>query len=172
LDVVFAAKKTKEEWTANVNDMISKGAQVTPTEFGQIVDYLSSYTAPAQPAEAEGPSATPRLAAPGRAGGAGPLDMQVVDPASATRGRALYIVECVTCHGATARGGGDDAPPALQGPDLVRSNLVFHDRYGSTLGTFLKNGHLLQSGKPSVDLSNAQIPLDLSIFSTSRSTNL
>jgi cytochrome c len=89
--------------------------------------------------------------------------MQVVDQTSATRGRSLYIVECVTCHGATARGSGDDAPPALQGPDLVRSNLVFHDRYGSTLGPFLKNGHPLQSGNPSANLSNGQI-VDLSNF--------
>jgi|SRR5579871_2457835 len=161
LDIILGAKKSKDEWTASVNDMITKGAKVTPDEFGQIIDYLAAL--PSAPAVAtpqgEGPAATPapRITGPGRPGGPGPLDRQVVDPAAAAKGRTLYIAECVTCHGADARGAADEAPPSLQGPDLVRSTVVFHDRYGSALGPFLKKGHPLQSGKPSADLSNDQI---------------
>ena len=72
----------------------------------------------------------------------GPNDKMVVDPAEADAGRTIWTAECVSCHGADARGGNG-------GPNLVRSVMVLHDRYGSGLGPFLKEGHPMQSGKPS-----------------------
>jgi mono/diheme cytochrome c family protein len=93
----------------------------------------------------------------------GPANKQVVDPAAADRGKAVYIVECVTCHGAKARGSSEGAPPGLQGPDLVRSQIVLHDLLGSELGPFLKKGHTMQSGKSSATLTQEQI-VDLSHF--------
>ncbi|MEP6717045.1 MAG: cytochrome c [Terriglobia bacterium] len=98
---------------------------------------------------------------PGRAGDggllaqAGSADKHIVDPEAAERGKKAYIADCITCHGATARGG-------QSGPDLVRSLLVLHDRYGSTLGPFLKKGHP-NLGAPSAKYTDAQI-LDLSHF--------
>ena len=86
----------------------------------------------------------------------GPPDRPPVDPAAADRGRGLYAVECVTCHGPSARGT-DTAP------SLIRSITVLNDRYGSLLGPFLKKGHPLQSGKPSTALSDAQV-VDLMHF--------
>jgi cytochrome c oxidase cbb3-type subunit III len=80
----------------------------------------------------------------------GPNDRMVVDPAEVDKARAIWSAECVTCHGANARGGDG-------GPNLVRSPLVLHDRYGSGLGPFLKEGHPMQSGKPSSSLSDAQV---------------
>jgi mono/diheme cytochrome c family protein len=80
----------------------------------------------------------------------GPNDKMVVDPAEVDKGRAIWSAECVTCHGANARGGDG-------GPNLVRSPLVLHDRYGSGLGPFLKEGHSMQSGKPSSSLTDAQV---------------
>jgi mono/diheme cytochrome c family protein len=74
----------------------------------------------------------------------------VVDPAEVDKGRAIWSAECVTCHGANARGGDG-------GPNLVRSPLVLHDRYGRGLGPFLKEGHSMQSGKPSSSLTDAQV---------------
>jgi mono/diheme cytochrome c family protein len=74
----------------------------------------------------------------------------VVDPAEVDKARAIWSAECVTCHGANARGGDG-------GPNLVRSPLVLHDRYGSGLGPFLKEGHPMQSGKPSSSLTEAQV---------------
>ena len=71
----------------------------------------------------------------------GPNDKMVVDPAEADAGRTIWTAECINCHGADARGGDG-------GPNLVRSVLVLHDRYGSGLGPFLKKGHPMQSGKP------------------------
>lgn len=86
----------------------------------------------------------------------GPYNKQIVDPAAADRGRHLYATECVDCHGPTARGT-DTAP------NLIRSNIVLHDRFGSELGPFMKKGHPLQNKGNSADLTAAQIT-DLSHF--------
>ena len=82
----------------------------------------------------------------------GPIDQQRVDAASAARGQGLYTAECAACHGPNARG-------TARGVDLIRSNVVQHDLYGSTLGPFLLKGHAPQSAR----LSTAQI-LDLSNY--------
>jgi mono/diheme cytochrome c family protein len=87
----------------------------------------------------------------------GPYDKQIVDPAAADRGRHFYAAECVDCHGPTARGVDN------KGPNLIRSNVVLHDRVGSELGPFLKKGHPLQSKASSANLTEAQI-VDLSHF--------
>jgi mono/diheme cytochrome c family protein len=104
----------------------------------------------------------------GRGGGEGgltrgPDDQQIVDPAAANRGRSTYIAECITCHGPKARGGD-------QGADLVRSQIVIHDRNGVELAQFLKKGHPMQSGKPSASLATAQI-VDLANFLRERLTD-
>ena len=44
----------------------------------------------------------------------GPYERQKVDPAAATRGRAVYAQHCINCHGSTAKG-------TERGPDLIRS---------------------------------------------------
>ncbi len=86
----------------------------------------------------------------------GPYNKQIVDPVAADRGRHLYATECVECHGPTARGT-DTAP------NLVRSNVVMHDRTGSELGPFMKKGHPLQSKTSSAALTAEQLS-DLSHF--------
>ena len=86
----------------------------------------------------------------------GPYNKQIVDPAAADRGRHLYAIECVECHGPTARG-------SDTGPNLIRSNVVLHDRVGSELGPFMKKGHPMQSKTSSASLTNEQIA-DLSHF--------
>jgi cytochrome c oxidase cbb3-type subunit 3 len=86
----------------------------------------------------------------------GPPDRPPVDPAGADRGRVVYAAECVSCHGPSARGS-DTAP------SLIRSIVVLNDRLGTQLGPFLKKGHPTQSGKPSADLTDAQV-VDLMHF--------
>jgi cytochrome c oxidase cbb3-type subunit 3 len=81
----------------------------------------------------------------GRGGGgllaqAGSSDKHVVDEEAAQRGQKIYAAECITCHGASARG-------AQNGPDLVRSVTVLHDRYGDQIGPLLKKGHPTQTRK-------------------------
>ena len=88
--------------------------------------------------------------------GVGPGDRPKVDAAAADRGRHVWGTECITCHGAQARG-------TEQGPNLIRSLVVLRDRYGSTLGPFLKKGHPMQSGAPSASLTDQQVT-DLTHF--------
>jgi len=86
----------------------------------------------------------------------GPYNKQIVDPAAADRGRHIFATECVECHGPTARG-------TDTGPNLIRSNVVLHDRVGSELGPFLKKGHPLQSKGSSAAFTADQVA-DLSHF--------
>jgi cytochrome c oxidase cbb3-type subunit III len=86
----------------------------------------------------------------GGGGTAGPADKPLVDFAAAERGKEVWIADCISCHGAQARG-------TDSGPNLLRSVLMLHDRYGNTIGPFLKKGHPTQSGKPSSSLTDAQI---------------
>src|ERR1700733_2687059 len=88
--------------------------------------------------------------------GAGPAEKQIVDAAAAERGKGTYIAECITCHGAKARG-------TENGPDLVRSVAVLRDRVGSEIGPLLRKGHPTQSNRPSAGITQAQI-VDLSHF--------
>jgi mono/diheme cytochrome c family protein len=92
----------------------------------------------------------------GGGGSAGPADKPLIDFAAAERGKTVWIAECITCHGAQARGT-DTAP------NLLRSLVMLRDRYGSEIGPFLKRGHPMQSGKPASSLTDAQIT-DISHF--------
>jgi mono/diheme cytochrome c family protein len=82
--------------------------------------------------------------------GPGPGDKQSVEAAAADRGKTTYIAECITCHGAKARG-------TENGPDLVRSLVVLRDRYGSEIGSFLRKGHPTQSNRPASSFTANQI---------------
>jgi mono/diheme cytochrome c family protein len=155
ISLVTGRSLNREQWSREVAQMIDRGAKISPPDFTLIVDYLTR-TFPPGAAKA----ATPRRRGGGMAMGAN--DKQVVDVPAAKRGRTVYIAECITCHGSTARGH-SEGPPNLQGPDLVRSLVVLHDRYGSDIGPFLKKGHPMQSGKESASLTAVQIA-DLSHF--------
>jgi mono/diheme cytochrome c family protein len=131
--------------------MVSRGAKGTEQEFAQVLDYLAANlppgSAPSTDRPANQPGPPPRRGGGGM--GLGADDKHVVDTAAADRGKSTYIAECITCHGNKARG-------AEQGSDLVRSITVLHDRYGDTIGPFLKKGHPMQSGKPSTTLTKSQ----------------
>ena len=88
--------------------------------------------------------------------GPGPGDKQSVDAAAADRGKTTYVVECITCHGAKARG-------TENAPDLVRSAIVLRDRYGNEIGPFLRNSHPTQSKIPASTFTQKQVE-DLSHF--------
>ena len=151
-DVVAAKGLTRQEWTQTIANMVTRGAKASDEEFSQVLDYLTRTFPP----KTAGGAATVTAVRPKRGGGAGPDDVHVVDPVAADRGRTIYIAECITCHGPKARG--KDG-----GPDLVRSLTVLHDRYGSTIGPFMKAGHAMQSGHPSASLTQPQIE-DLANF--------
>jgi mono/diheme cytochrome c family protein len=54
-----------------------------------------------------------------------------VDPAAANRGKKIYLQFCVNCHGNLAKGTED-------GPDLIRSLIILHDRAGDEIGPALR----------------------------------
>jgi len=152
--IVLGRGMTREQWGGIVSNMISRGAKGSDDDFAQVVDYLATNL---PPAKAGSPAANTTAKAPPRPKNlidqAGANDKQVVDVDAAARGRTIYIAQCITCHGTRARGG-------ERGADLVRSLVVLHDRYGSTIGPYLAKGH--PQGHP-VSLTEAQI-VDLSHF--------
>lgn len=152
VETVTSQRRTRAQWQESINSMIARGAKGTDQEFSLILDYLAGQYGPGSPA---GPSAAPAAGGRGRAAAfsPGPADKQVIDEAAALRGRKVYAAECITCHGTHARG-------SERGADLVRSEIVLHDRYGSTIGPFLKKGHPTQT-TPAGQLTEAQI-VDLS----------
>src|SRR5580658_11007624 len=83
-------------------------------------------------------------------GQAGPTRPDV-DSAAADRGKRVYLQYCVNCHGSQAKGTED-------GPDLIRSIVVLHDKSGNELAPALKK---LANHKG--DLTQAQVR-DLSQF--------
>jgi cytochrome c oxidase cbb3-type subunit 3 len=88
--------------------------------------------------------------------GVGYADRPKVDATAADRGRRVWAAECITCHGAIARG-------TDNGPNLIRSPIVLRDRYGSELGPFLKKGHPAQTSASSTSLTEQQA-VDLTHF--------
>jgi mono/diheme cytochrome c family protein len=118
-EFVVAVSRTRPQWEATVENMIGRGARGTNAEFAAVIDYLS-----------ERHVLTPSTVR----GGSGPDDRPIVDPKASAAATPLYSANCLACHGADARG-------TPQGPNLVRSLVVLRDRYGSTLGPFLRASH-------------------------------
>ena len=67
------------------------------------------------------------------------------DPASIERGRALYGVNCTSCHGADLRGG------QLNGPNLLRSQVMLNDQDGELLLPIIR-GARADKGMPPLPL--------------------
>ncbi len=145
LETVTSQRRTRAQWQESINSMVERGAKGTPEELGLVLDYLTLQYGPTTPVAA--PTAAGR--GRGAAFSPGPADKQVIDEVAANRGRKVYAAECITCHGTHARGGD-------KGADLVRSEVILHDRYGSTIGPFLKAGHPTQTTPPA-QLTQEQI---------------
>jgi mono/diheme cytochrome c family protein len=132
--------------------MISRGAKGSSADFVTVTDYLVNNF---PPKKAPGPANSPRR----RGGGfsMGPDDKQVVDTEAAERGKAVYGSRCGICHGPLARG-------TANGPDLVRSVVVLHDRYGNSLEPYLLEKHPRSSQTADLTTLNANQIKDLSHF--------
>jgi cytochrome c oxidase cbb3-type subunit III len=147
VETVTSQRRTRAQWQENIAQMVARGAKGTDEELAQILEFL---------ARNNGPSANPAVPPPGGGRGGrnpaltpGPADKHVVDSAAADRGRKVYAAECIDCHGSHARGG-------PKGADLVRSEVILHDRYGSAVGPFLKKSHPTQT-TPAAQLTQKQI---------------
>src|SRR4051812_23016836 len=62
------------------------------------------------------------------------------------RGKVIFGVNCVACHGADARGG------QLNGPNLLRSQLVLGDKEGELIAPVVQNGRP-ERGMPAFPLA-------------------
>ena len=116
--------RPRAQWQETINKMVDLGAKVSSEERTILLDYLSARYAPGA---AGGRGSGPTL-------NGAPLDRHVVDPEAANRGRKVWVRECIECHGTSARG-------TDKGKNLIQSDMVLHDRYGSSLGPFLAMGH-------------------------------
>jgi cytochrome c oxidase cbb3-type subunit 3 len=99
-----------------------------------VVSTLYAQTPPPQAPPAQPPPATP---AQGRGRGPGVFPAQQRppgDPAVVARGKALFGVTCALCHGADLRGG------QLNGPNLLRSQLVLSDQAGEVIVPVILGG--------------------------------
>lgn len=159
-DRVLAEGRSRSQWENTIIAMqTSRGAVMTGEEFDLILGYLTRHY---------GRDSTPAGAAVAAPGGRGPranvgaADRHRVDEAAAARGQKTYAAECVTCHGASARG-------TERGSNLIRSPRMLRDRYGSAIGPFLKAGHPTQTGTGRT-LTDAEIT-DLSHFIWDRINN-
>jgi cytochrome c oxidase cbb3-type subunit 3 len=62
------------------------------------------------------------------------MQRKAADPEVIARGKAVFGVNCVPCHGADARGG------QLNGPNLLRSQLVLADQDGERIEPVIHDG--------------------------------
>lgn len=69
--------------------------------------------------------------------------------ASVSRGQAQFKQSCSFCHGLTAGGG-------AEGPSLIRSSLVRHDKRGELIGQVIREGRP-DKGMPPIQLNSGQI---------------
>lgn len=146
MDRVTASRRSRAQWEEVISKMVGLGAKGTDEELTIVLNYLTTNFG-------RDTSATPAQRPSGKSVGvlgAGANDKHIVDNAAADRGRAVWAAQCINCHGTTARGGD-------KGANLVRSDMMWTDRYGNDLGAFLQKGHPMQSGAPSSSLTKIQV---------------
>ena len=154
--------RSRSQWENTIVTMqTSRGAVVTPEEFDIVLDYLSKFHGRDAAAVAPAPGG-PGPGGRGPRANVGAADRHRVDTTAVVRGQKIYATECVTCHGASARG-------TERGANLIRSPRMLRDRYGSAIGPYLKAGHPMQTGS-AASLTDAQVT-DISHFIWDRVNN-
>lgn len=126
--------------------LITAAAMLTA---GIVVQLGAQAPAPAAPG---GRGAGPAGPQGGRGGGRATFPAQqraAGDPALITRGRALYEINCRSCHGADLRGGD------IGGPNLLRSQIVLKDDIGELIEPIVREG----KSTPGVTLVMPPLPL-------------
>jgi len=100
-----------------------------------VVSTLVAQTPPPQTPPAPAPAQTPPAQGRGRGPGVFPAQQRPPgDPAVVARGKALFGVTCALCHGQDLRGG------QLNGPNLLRSQLVLSDKNGELIVPVIHGG--------------------------------
>lgn len=78
------------------------------------------------------------------------MQRKAADAETVARGKAIFGINCVACHGADARGG------QLNGPNLLRSQLVLADQNGELIGPVIRNGRP-ERGMPAQPLGDEDV---------------
>lgn len=152
LERATVSPRSRAQWEDVISKMVSMGAKATDEELTIVLNYFATnHGRDPRAGQINRPAGKPVGVL-----GAGADDKHIVDNAAADRGRAVWSAQCIDCHGTTARG-------TNKGANLIRSDMMWSDRYGSDLGVFLQKGHPLQSGAASSSLSQTDIQ-DLSHF--------
>ena len=109
---------------------------------------MAQGSSPATPAPAATPPAPAAPATGGRRfGGFVPGQQRPPgDPAQIAHGKALFAVNCVSCHGVDLRGGD------LGGPNLLRSQVALSDRNGELIAPIIQ-GSRQDEGMPAIPIS-------------------
>jgi mono/diheme cytochrome c family protein len=95
------------QWKAVIASMHDYGLTASKEEDAELAQYLSTYLGPNPPPVAAAKSAAP------------------ASNATVADGRALYMQNCSTCHGADGRGQIRTFPPLADNPDLARDDGAF-----------------------------------------------
>ncbi len=101
------------QWAAVLASMRDYGLQINQAESQQVLQYLTTYLGTKPP-----PAAATANAAPA----SGAATTAKAQPASAIDGRAVYVQNCATCHGAEGRGQPGYFPPLAGNADLAAND--------------------------------------------------
>ena len=146
MERVTVSRRSRAQWEEVISKMVALGAKGTDEELTIVLNYLTTnFGRDTSVVPGQRPSGKPVGVL-----GAGANDKHIVDNEIADRGRSVWAAQCIDCHGTTARG-------TNKGANLVRSDMMWTDRYGNDLGPFLQKGHPMQSGTPSSSLSKTQV---------------
>ncbi len=129
------------------------GAEAPPTPQAQPAPQTPAARTPAAGQAPAAPQAAPvPQAGGGRSRGAN-FPQQTRDLASPDvieRGKAVYQVNCASCHSADLRGTNEN------GANLIRSQTAMSDQHGELIAPIIK-GSMADQGMPAINLSNSDI---------------
>lgn len=113
------------------------------------IPYVSLVSAATSPAQRPDPEASAEVTSANLkfCPGSG-LPCSEVSPEALERGRKEFVKSCGFCHGPAATGG--------EGPNLIRSTLVRHDKNGDLIGPVIRNGRP-EKGMPALSLPDPTI---------------
>jgi len=125
--------------------------------FTIVATHVAAQGTPPQTPPQTPPPDAPQTPGPGGRGGRGRGGQMATfpaqqrppgDPALIAKGKQLFTTNCVSCHGADLRGG------QLNGPNLLRSQLVLADQDGELIMP------VIQNGRPERGMPPIPIPVD------------
>jgi cytochrome c oxidase cbb3-type subunit III len=122
--------------------------------LGAAVHLAAQAPAPQAPAQTPPAGAAAPGGRAGRGAGRGPnfpqQTRQLAAPEVLARGKAVFGVNCTSCHGADLRGGD------MGGPNLLRSQLALSDQHGELIAPIV-HGARQDKGMPAFNLPDSDV---------------